>query len=329
MRFTRRRAVLGVGLALIVALVLGTLVWVGRPGVAAAPDPTAAPARTAPVVPTREPMPSPTPTPVPTPTPLAIDETMLHSRLTVLLVGTDINEWRQGRVPNTDSMVVASVDGTQGSVATVSLPRDTVDVPLGDGRIWNRKANAIRSVLGIDALRNAFEELLGIEIDYYIEIDMHDFVVLVDAVGGVNVHVPYALRDQGIGLYLDAGWQHLDGARALYYSRSRVQDGDYARGRRQQQVFVALAQKLVAPDTQVDYAALITRLGSVDTDIPLEKLPTLAAIARRASDAEVSTQVLGPPRFALFEGLAGSRGWIMVPNIGEMRAYAQAVMAGE
>ena len=329
MRLTRREAVLGVGFVLVAALVLGSFLWIRRPQVAAAPSAMSSPTLAATLVPTREPTPTATPTPVPTPTPIAIDETMLHSRLTVLLVGIDRNRWRSSRVPNSDSMVVASVDGVQRTVATLALPRDTVDVPLGDGRTWNGKANAIRSALGVGALRNAFETLLGIDIDYYIEIDMDDFQLLVHAVGGIDVEVPYALNDPGLGLYLKPGVQHLNGPQALYYSRSRVQDGDYARAGRQQQVFVALARKLVAPDTEIDYAALLGRLGSVDTDIPLDKIPTLAAIARRASDAEVSSQVLGPPRFALFEGLAGSRGWIMLPNIAEMRAYAQAVIGAD
>ena len=282
--------------------------------------------------PTPEPTPTPSPTPEPTPTPTPFDQALIDSRLTVLVLGLDSNRTRAGlnQETNTDAMVVASVNADHTQIATLSFPRDTVDLPMADGTFWTGKLNALTRFLGIEALRDTIETTLGIEIDYYVQVDMDDFTKLVNAVGGVDVEVPYPLCDAKLGGWcVGAGVQHLDGAGAQYYTRTRV-DGDYARQGRQQQVLLALVRKLGDPATEIDPIALVESLPSVQTDIPLEKLPTLMEIGRLSADAEISSQVLGPPRFALFEGVEGpARGWVMIPNVPEMRAYAQAVMGGE
>ncbi|MFN2483632.1 MAG: LCP family protein [Candidatus Limnocylindria bacterium] len=330
-----RTAVAGIAAAVVVVIGIGvtlalTARWTPVATVGTATPATATPALTA--SPTPPPTPTPVPTPVPTATPVPLDQALLESRLTVLVLGLDSNRWRaaQGKETNTDAMIVASVNRDHTQIATVAMPRDTVDVPFSDGTYWTGKLNALSRFLGIDALRDAIETTLAVDIDYYIQVDMDDFAHLVDAVGGVDVEVPYALYDPSLGLYLDAGWQHLNGATAQYYSRSRKQDGDYARQARQQQVLLALVQKLSDPETEIDALELLGSLDSIQTDIPLDKIPTLVEIGRRSSGAEVSTQVLGPPRFALFEGIEGpARGWVMIPNIPEMQAYARAVMGGE
>lgn len=298
------------------------------------PEPTASPTPrpTATPVPTPTPAPTPTPipTPVPTPTPIPLDEGLLNQRLTVLLAGIDSNLDRasRGLEQNTDAMVVASIDAAHSQIAMVALPRDTVDLVLADGTIWGGKANGIMRTLGIEALRGALEATYGIHIDYYVAMDMADFGEVVHAVGGVEIDVPTAMYDPGVGLNLAPGRQVLDLNDANRYVRTRV-DSDYGRALRQQQILPALIGELVDPANQVDLLALAGALSSLQTDIPLEKIPTLAEIGRRSAPAGVSTQVLGPPRFATFEGFAGARGWVMIPNIGEMRAYVQAVMGGE
>ena len=272
--------------------------------------------------------PTPRPTPVAPPTPIPLNQELLNSRITVLILGKDSNEGRaaRGDETNTDAMIVASVSADQGRISMVAVPRDTVDVPLADGSVWTNKINSLTRFLGHEALRGAFETMLGIDIDYYMEIDMDDFVHLVDAVGGVDVQVPYALFDPGQRFAIDPGPQHLDGARALAYTRTRVQDGDYARQRRQQEVLLALFNKLSDPRTHLDVVELAAGLDSLQTDVPLDEWRTFLAIARRARDASATIQVLQPPQFALFEGASGARGWVMIPNIAAMQAYARSVM---
>lgn len=335
MRLSRSSLAVVVGV-LVVVIGLGLALALTNRQPPAARNPTPSPEATPSADPspqaTLEPTLTPEATPLPTATGPTIDQAMLDSRLTILLLGLDSNYARAplGQETNTDAMVVVSVNAAHTQVATLALPRDTVDIPMPDGSVWTDKANKISRILGLDAARGAFESLLAIEIDYYIQVDMDDLVSLVDAVGGVDVEVPNALYDPALNLALEPGLHHLDGATAQYYVRTRV-DGDYNRGDRQQQVFLALARKFADPAAEIDPFALLAYLGSsVVTDMPLDRIPTLIEIARRSTTAEVSSQVLRPPRFALFEGEEGpARGWVMIPNVPEMRAYAQSVMGGE
>jgi LCP family protein required for cell wall assembly len=320
----RRGGVVGVA-AMILVLLAGCASPVAT--TTPTPVPTVTPTPTPSPTPTRRPTPSPTPSPTPVP----LDQALLESRLTVMIIGTDSNSSRQrkGADVNTDTMIVASVNADDTRIDSVSLPRDTVDVPMPDGSVYHGKINALYRSVGASGLRDAFESLYGIEIDYYAAVNMDDMTQIVDAIGGIDVEVPYAFSDGELGFQIDAGRQHLDGRNALLFSRSRYADGDYARALRQQQVLVAVAQKLADPATRVDLPRLVGSLGSLETDVPLDKLPTLLEIGRRAAGAEVVRQVLGPPGFALFEGIEpGPRGWVMIPNVAAMRGYVQSVMGG-
>lgn len=248
--------------------------------------------------------------------------------MTVLVLGTDNNDIRraQGFIENTDALLLVSIDAAHEQISMLSLPRDTVDVPLAGGGTWTDKINALRTLHGYGVMVGAFETLFGVAIDYYVEIDMADFGHLVNAVGGIDIVNAYRLYDPAIGLDLPAGPAHLNGNGAARYVRTRM-DMDYARAGRAQQVLVALVRKFVDPATELDPFAFLMGLESLRTDIPPDKFPTFVELARRARDATVVGEVMGPPRFALFQGYDGARGWVMIPNIPEMRAYARSVMS--
>jgi LCP family protein required for cell wall assembly len=246
-------------------------------------------------------------------------------------VGEDSDRWREaagtpGR--NTDAIIVVSLSPDQSELVMLGLPRDTVDVPLGDGRTYAGKVNAIAFHFGLDGLRRAMEALLGVPIDAYLKVDMDNFVRLVNTVGGVDVEVQTRIYDPKFHLDLQPGRVHLDGSMALYYSRSR-QDGDYARAARQQQVLLALVRKYVDPETPWSLDALLVHLDALETDLHLRRdLLTLVEMGRRARDARVRQVVLGPPRFALFEGFepGTSRGWVMIPDVPEIRSFARRLL---
>jgi LCP family protein required for cell wall assembly len=280
--------------------------------------------------PTVRPTPTPRPTPVPTPTPIPLDQALLKGRVTLLIVGTDSNveRARRGVDVNTDAMIVASVNAAKNRIVMLSLPRDTVDLPMADGGVWRSKINGLESQLGIEALRDTIATTLDVPIDYYLQIDMADFGRIVTAVGGLDIVVPYALYDPSIGLDLAAGKQHLGANNVARYVRTRHQDTDYGRALRQQQVVMALVGKLLDPHTKVDLRRFMRGFASVRTDIPVGKLSTFREIARRSVRAPVTSTVLGPPRFTFFQGEEpnSTRGWVIIPNVAEMRAYAQSVM---
>jgi LCP family protein required for cell wall assembly len=256
----------------------------------------------------------------------SLNDELLSQRLTVLVIGTDSSKARRDQglnTINTDSMILASISADQSKVTLISLPRDTVDVPLPDGSTWTSKINGLEAVQGVDGLVGAVSELFGVQVDGYVQVDMDGLLALVDAVGGVTVNPAEPLSDPKVALDIPAGEQELDGPTALKYVRTRV-DMDYGRDARQQEVVLQLVAKLVSPQADVDIAALLDGLGSLDTDLPLADLPTLIEIGRRAQDATITRQVLQPPDFVTFEGDRGDgRGYVLEPNIEAIRAFAQ------
>src|SRR6188508_871778 len=120
-----------------------------------------------------EPAASPSPSVVPSAS-SSLNAEMLDRRWTVLYVGTDLNATREadGAAPNTDALMVASLSADQSELTLISLPRDTVDVPLADGSTYPRKINALYADQGMDALVGAMETLYGTEIDGHVLLDM-------------------------------------------------------------------------------------------------------------------------------------------------------------
>jgi LCP family protein required for cell wall assembly len=287
---------------------------------------------------TASPTPSPTPTPTPTgmptptltpsPTPIPLDQAMLARRFTVLVAGADTSTYRRASGLtdwNTDALMVISVSADKSRITMMSLPRDTVDIPMPDGSIYHHKVNSIAQHLGMEALRGAMAKLLGVPIDRYIRVDMDDFTRIVDAVGGIDVQVKTRLFDPHVHLNLFPGPTHLNGAQALSFSRSRNADSDYARAARQQQVILALVRKWLAP-SMGNLIGGLRAMSSLQTDIGLDELPTLLEIGRRSASASVTAIVLQPPRFSLFVGFEpnSNRGWVMIPDLPAIRAYAKS-----
>jgi len=255
---------------------------------------------------------------------------LLDRRWNVLYVGTDVNERRaQNEEPvNTDALMLVSLSADQSELTLISLPRDTVDVPLADGGTWPGKVNSLYREGGIDALVGAMEALYGVPIDAHIVLDMDDFRGLVDAVGGIEVSPPAPVVDPIVSLDLPAGPQEIDGVTTLGYVRTRV-DMDYGRMGRQQEVVVSLARTLIGAGAEIDLRATIDSFGSLETDLPLDELSTLLELARRATEAEVRTVVIRPPLIT-FEGDRGDgRGYIIEPDVEAIRAEVQGLIGEE
>lgn len=307
----QRPSVLNIGAVVLVAVAL-----IGLMVTACAPEERAASAS-----PTVEPTPEPTASPT-------LSAELMDRPWNVLYVGIDLNERREGegQPMNTDALMLVSLSADQSELTLVSLPRDTVDVPLPDGTTHPRKINGLYAEAGIEALVGAMETLYDLEIDGHVILDMDDFAALVEAVDGVDVSPEDPLFDPIVDLSLEAGPQTLDASQALGYVRTRV-DQDYGRMGRQQEVLVDLVSRLVDPETELDLTALLDGLDSLQTDLPLDQLPTLIELASRAADAEVSNLVIEPP-LIVFEGDRGDgRGYILEPDVEAIRAEVQELIA--
>ncbi|MEU2909040.1 LCP family protein [Streptomyces massasporeus] len=209
-----------------------------------------------------------------------------------LVVGSDSREGlseQDRRNLNTDSVILLHT-GANGTTM-LSLPRDSwVTLPPyvdpGTGRSYRAasdKLNAAFSLGGPDLLVRTVERNTGVHIDHYAEIGFAGFMGVVDAVGGVNLCLGKAVRDEDSGADLPAGCQTLDGAEALAFVRQRKQEaqGDLGRTRNQQRFLAALARKAATPSTLADPSrSLPTLSAGLDTLIVDEgtELPDLMAL---------------------------------------------------
>ena len=273
--------------------------------------------------PTPRPTPRPTPTPAPTATPTPDPDEL---NVTILLVGRD---YLAARVAlgesgmNTDMLIVANVRADGSRIDLISLPRDSVDIPLGDGSTWTDKINSLRAFRGLPALKQAISTALAMPIDYYAEMTMDDLSRIVNAIGGVTVNLAAPLNDYHLGVSWGAGANQLDGRTAVLFVRSRYSDNDYARAERNQLLLMALRDKLLAGG--YDPLALLTGLPGLSTDIPVADMPMLLDLAHRSAGAQIVGKVLAPPEYTLFTGLSGARGWVSIPNLDAIRAYVASV----
>jgi LCP family protein required for cell wall assembly len=279
--------------------------------------------------PPAEPAASPSAPPSVAPSPSAsVASDLLERRWTVLFVGTDHSAEREamGLPVNSDAILLASLSADQSRLALVSLPRDTVDVPLPDGGTYEAKINELYVEQGVEALRGAVETALGAPIDAHFVLDMDDMAALIDSVGGVDVDPPEPLADDVYtGLHLDAGPQELDAATALLYLRTRI-DTDYGRMRRHQEVIVALVERLTDPERSVDLEPLLDGFESLETDLPLDQLDTLLELARRAREAEVDNLVIEPPLITFEGDRDDGRGYVLEADFDAIRAEVQALI---
>lgn len=235
-------------------------------------------------------------------------------RINVLLMGIDSGPNRTQAL--TDSLIVVSVDPVGRTVSMLSIPRDLVDVPLGNGNTFAPKINSLLSWAnrhedefpegGTRALEDAVGALLGLPIHYYAKVDLGGFVRMIDAVGGVDLTVSRPLSDPryggfgvGPGWSIDPGRHHLDGANALAYARIRRSQGesDFTRAARQQQVLVALRDRAVGGGNLLfNMPRLLDAVGdAVRTDIPPALLPELAALAEEIDSERTVQAVLTSP----------------------------------
>lgn len=255
---------------------------------------------------------------------------LLDRRWTVLFVGLDTDSTREsrGEPVSSDALMLVSVSADQSEVALVSLPRDTVDVPLADGTVHDGKINALYGEEGLDGLVDAMEALYEVPIDGYLALDMDDFALLVDGVGGIEVSPEQPIEDPAARIDIDAGAQTIDGSTAEGYVRTRF-DQDYGRMGRQQEVIVQIVRALTDPSRGLDVRALIDGLESLDSDLPLDDLPPLLEVARRATDAKLRELVIQPPLIA-FEGDRGDgRGYILEPDVAAIREAVRELIPDE
>ena len=231
-----------------------------------------------------------------------------------------------------------------------SLPRDTVDVPIPPGparsafglglhrqdqRLWTSVRNRTdlfpgnrTTCAGYNGLKAILGNLYGLDIKYFVEVNFDGFKKVVDAMGGVTINVQVPVSDDRFPsldgslrrVYIPSGIQHMDGAEALRYARSRHGSNDFDRGRASSASCSRCASR---PTRRTSSRACPTSSrrskSTVKTDIPVDQLAPLLGLASEVDTKNIRSYVFTPP-FYQKEYPSSPRGYIIVPNVSKIRA---------
>ncbi len=239
------------------------------------------------------------------------------SRINVLVMGLDARDWEVGQgAPRTDTMIVLTYDPVSNTAGMLSVPRDLwVEIPgFGHEKINNAYALGEGSRLpggGAGLAVKTVEQLLGITINYYAQIDFVAFERFIDIIGGVKLDIPTDTRVEVIGdqrtncppggcTLIPSGRQVLNGQLALAYARARHKgDGDFDRSSRQQEVILAMREQLARDDVR---AVVLNNLlniynelsGGINTNMGVEEALSLAWSVKDVKIENIRRGVLGP-----------------------------------
>ena len=215
-----------------------------------------------------------------------VDSEVTREPFYMLLLGTD---GRPGEgTYRTDSIILARIDATTQQVTLISIPRDTKVEYQGS----TMKINAVFTYgqyddgNGAEEMVEAVNELCGVEISEYAEINFQGMEKLIDAVGGIDLYIPEGDAVEGdshLDVDVPAGQQHLDGEHALAFARSRYlfADGDYTRMRHQRMVLGALADKILNNlDIGTIPAILDSLADMVHTSLSVDEILSLVSAMR-------------------------------------------------
>ena len=202
--------------------------------------------------------------------------------VSVLFIGIDDSEKRgQGaETSRSDALILATLNNKNKSIKLLSIPRDSyVYIPhVG----YKDKITHAHSFGGTHASIETIEELFDIPIDYYVRLNFDAFVDVVDALGGVEVEVPYNIVEKDENdfptVQLKEGLQLLDGRETLALARTRKADSDLERGKRQQEILKSIILKTASVSAVTKYDDIIEAVGdNMRTNMKFKEMKSFVA----------------------------------------------------
>lgn len=232
------------------------------------------------------------------------------SRFNILLMGIDRRPGESGLSFRSDTMMLASLDPKTQQLGILSIPRDLY-VPLPGYNQPQRINTALtlgelqREGYGPTLAMQAVQYNLGMGVNSYVIADFTALIKVIDAIGGIDVDVPYPITDNLFPnmyygydpLVLQAGFQHMDGYTAQKYARTRHGDSDFDRARRQQQVIFAIRDRVLSleslPQLIVQAPSLYGSLSeNVYTQLSLDQMIQLGLWLRDLKPENIRTGVI-------------------------------------
>jgi len=269
-------------------------------------------------------------------------------RVSILLLGIDQRAGETGTFA-TDTIILLSLDPVGKTGALLSIPRDLwVHMPglNQPGRI--NTANIIGDDInypgggGPAYAAKVVEKELGITIQHYVLINFEVFTTLVEAIGPVEVCPPEPIDDDKypdgsygfITIHFDAGCQELDAERLLQYARTRHSDSDIGRASRQQEVILALRDKVLSTGGVLGLLPKVPALwrsvqDNIRTDLTLDEIISLARTAESIPEGEIRQSQISFGEVEI--GTTADGDQILMPITSDIQALVQDLFrpAGE
>lgn len=182
-----------------------------------------------------------------------------------------------------DVDMLVTINPVTSTILMTSIPRDSYVEEVCDDYACNYGAYdklTHTGLYGVDTTKDTVENLLGIDINYVFRVNFTSMIDIVDALGGIDIDVAEGMAVSRF--YTNSalegvheGTNHLDGKRALAYSRERKAyiDGDVQRARNQQQVLQAMFKKATSPEIITKYTSLLKALThAFDTNMSTKEI---------------------------------------------------------
>ncbi len=251
-----------------------------------------------------------------------------HKLINLALLGFDRNAARDKhyRLYRPDTIMLVSINLPKSSVALISIPRDSYVQINGTGGydkinhayMYGHDRAGVEEPhhSGMETVLKTIEGFLGgIPVHYYVSLDMDGVAEIIEHLGGFYYDVDVDVRSQmGKGrLLLEKGYQHLNGAKFLYYVRDRATGGDLGRTQRQQKILIEAFRQLRRQGRLRELPGIYRALTeNVETNLSLRQLASLALYGSRVEPDTIKTYfVSGEMQYAPRGSIDALNYWVI------------------
>jgi len=247
----------------------------------------------------------------------------------------------------TDGIMIVSLKKSTGRMALISLPRDLyLQMP---GETKYEKVNAAYFIglekyeNGLDYVKKTIAYITGLHLDYAAAINFEAFKDVIDILGGVTIYLdkPFiedkqwwcdAKGQNCRPFIIEAGKQTLNGEQALFYVRSRFSSTDFDRARRQQQILLAIKDKILSLGVLADpikISGILDILSkNVKTDATPWEVPKLLELAKSVNTDNIISRVFESSEQGLLYETTINGIYVLLPtdgNFSKIREVCQNI----
>lgn len=230
-------------------------------------------------------------------------------------------------VSRSDVNIVATVNPNTNQILLISIPRDYY-VKLHGTTGYNDKLTHA-GIYGVDMSVKTLEDLLGININYYVKVNFSSVIKIVDVLDGIDVYSEYTFKSYS-GYNFTKGYNHMDGKQALDFARTRkaFASGDRQRGKNQQAVIEALIRKCSSAAVITKYSSLLDSInGSFQTNMSTKEITSLAKyqLDKMPEWTVKSISLDGSDSYNYTYSYGRSKAYVMVPYESSIKEAQQAL----